>query len=285
MLNGRLTIETEWAGQLIVAVEEIKQIHTDDSFQIIHLDGSKTEAQLDSSTELTAIRSVRQIASSDLFNGLDSWEKRIEASLVQASGNTDSQLFLARISSDHKRAKVEHLVNLGVSIDVADDITQKEQIEFNYGYRRFFQENWYSGLNVDTFRDPIKNVDNRVSLAASMGRRFWEHTHGLLTSELGLSQLFETLTSESEWHPALRWALDYKKVMQGGKLEGFHNHRLLTIPEDNRGFVLDSSSGFRFLVNKRLDVNMRIDAHHESMPAPDRHETDLTYVAGLGLSF
>ena len=140
-------------------------------------------------------------------------------------------------------------------------------------------------MTLDTFRDPVQNIDNRISLAASLGRRFWEHTHGLLTSELGFSQLFETLTSESEFHPALRWALDYKKIMEGGKLEAFHNHRMLTIPEDDRGFVLDSSSGIRFLVSKRLDVNMRVDAHHESMPAPERQATDITYVAWSGIVF
>ena len=108
-----------------------RNLDTAKSFVLIHEDGSTSEGELDHSSDLANIRVARQESSWNIMNGLDSWEKRVEASLVQASGNSDTQLILARVSSNRKTPKVEHLINPGVSIDVADDVTQKEQIEFN----------------------------------------------------------------------------------------------------------------------------------------------------------
>ena len=198
--NGKLSLDTENFGLLILPTEQVQSVETDELFFVIFDDGTSNDQKLDASIDLLSIIVARQEAKTSLKEGLRDWQRRVEASLVQTTGNGETQLFFARFATDLKKPNVEHLLKMAMSVDTADDVTQKEQTDINYGYRRYFREDWYTGVTLDIFRDPVINVDNRVSLAAGFGHRFWEHTYGVLTSELGLSQISETLTNRTELH-------------------------------------------------------------------------------------
>ena len=64
----------------------------------------------------------------------------------------------------------------------------------------------------------------------------------------------------------------------------FYLHRVLFIPENDRGAVFNGSTGIRFNLTDMLTANLRVDVDHETDPAPDRKKTDLTYVIGIGLT-
>ena len=93
----------------------------------------------------------------------------------------------------------------------------------------------------------------------------------------------EELDGMSEENPALRWALKYNRHLWSKRLEVFHDHSLLVIPD--RGEVIGSSTGLRLRVNHRIDTNLRVDVRHETEPPVDNEKTDVTYSVGVGVKF
>ena len=66
-------------------------------------------------------------------------------------------------------------------------------------------------------------------------------------------------------------------------MEVFHRQSILSIPDSERGQVLNASTGLRYELSTFVDTAFRIDTNNETEPAPNRKKTDLTYTIGLGL--
>ena len=129
----------------------------------------------------------------------------------------------------------------------------------------------------------MKDVDSRITAGGGIGHQFWDNSFGTLSAELGINVVVEELDGESEENPALRWALSYKRFLLSKRLELFHDHSILVIPD--RGEVLDSSTGVRLSVNQRINTSLRVDIQHETKPPEGNHKTDVTYSLGLGIKF
>ena len=66
-------------------------------------------------------------------------------------------------------------------------------------------------------------------------------------------------------------------------LEFFHGQSILFIPDSDRGEILQSSTGIRYVLNDRIDFGARVDLIHESEPVPGNSKSDVTWVLGVGI--
>ncbi len=170
-------------------------------------------------------------------------------------------------------------------------VATKDQVDVDYDLRLKYGDSWYAVAHFEYFHDPIKNVDQRATAGAGFGHTFWDSARGALTTDAGISQVFEqvdlgegvTATGNgSESNPALRWGLQYRHWLVAERLELFHNNQLLRILDDDRGSVWDSDTGVRFHVNSRWLAALRMDVQHESAPAPGQKKTDSSYALAVG---
>ena len=213
------------------------------------------------------------------------WDSRVDLALALSSGNSTAESYNTLIESDYKRDRTAHQITLLVNTEDSEGLKTKDQLDLDYGFKLFLSDQWFSSANAEYFSDPIKDVDQRISLGMGAGYQFVDNSFGALSTELGLSAVQEELDGDDEVSPAIRWGLDYNRYFFAKRVELFHRQTLLIIPEDDRGQVLSSSSGLRFALNHRIDTAFRVDLNYETDPTPGNEKTDTTYTLGLGIRF
>jgi putative salt-induced outer membrane protein YdiY len=298
----RLILQTEYAGKLTLKLNSVLTVQTEKAFDLKLRDGTRTSGRLvvadeaqalldaDAEQQPLALEQVKKAGQNRLamVDLASDWSSRADSSVAISTGNSETEAYNGLIESALKRERSEHALSLLISQEKAEgetteSETTKDQLELDYGYKRFFAEKWFGAGNAEYFEDGLKDVDYRITAGAGVGYQFWDDSFGALSAELGANVVVEQLDGVSEENPALRWALKYNRHLWSKRVEVFHDHSLLVIPD--RGEVIDSSTGIRMAVNHRIDTNLRIDVQHETEPAVDSEKTDVTYALGVGIKF
>lgn len=293
--GGKLVLVTQYAGGVRIKLDAIASVETEAEFDVRagdeRLTGRLTtdeEGQILVGATRVPISNVAVASQNNLRLGGfgSSWSSRADVSMVISNGNSDTESLNTLIESTLKRERSQHKASLLISKEEAEEETTKDQTDFDYGYKRFMTEKWYLAGNFEYFKDELKDIDQRLTLGAGAGYQFWDNSLGALSTELGVSAVREEVDGEgTENNPALRWAVDYNRFLFAKKLEFFHNHSVLFIPDSDEGEVLDSSTGLRYALNDRIDTTARVDVTHETEPEPGNSKTDVTYTLGVGIKF
>ncbi len=295
--GGRLVLSTTYAGNVVIDMAAIRQLETEGSYNLRLRDKrlvgrlSVVEGMPVVATKMANIPyeiiDLRVVSQSNLaVSSLASeWNSRVDLALALSSGNSTAESFNTLIESDFKQDKTAHKITLLVNTEDSEGLKTKDQLDFDYGFKLFLSDQWFSAANAEYFSDPIKDVDQRISLGMGAGYQFVDNSFGALSTELGLSAVQEELDGDDEVSPAIRWGLDYNRYFFAKRVELFHRQTLLIIPEDDRGQVLSSSSGLRFALNHRIDTAFRVDLNYETDPTEGNEKTDTTYTLGLGIRF
>ena len=224
---------------------------------------------------------------------IDAWDVVADLAATTATGNTETSDLNFVASATRTGERFDHVLGAawhrGEVADVAtsEQILAKDQLDLNYDLRWKYKDSWYAVANFEYFRDPIKDIDRRYTAGAGLGHTFWTTPRGTLSTDGGVSQVFERLASiaapTSDSNPALRWSLSYQHWLAPERLELFHNNQLLHILASDRGTVWDSDTGLRLHVNSRWQAGIRLDLQHETTPAALRGRTDVAYALSLGV--
>ncbi len=290
--SGQITVATAYAGDLVIGMADVADIQTDGTYDVTLASGDTVSAQL-VADGLLVNGSVQQADIADISllapppNNDPVWTSRIDALASRSNGNADTQVLSLIADSQYTHGidgKNEHRVTAYWGDEEADGETTKEQIEVDYTYRRYLRNDWYTGANLEFFRDSLKDVDSRWTVGAHLGKLFWDNALGRFSAEIGISQVFEDLAGDSESNPAVRFAMGYNRFLTP-TTEFYHNNEFLTILGGGRGEIFDSSTGLRFSLSDALSVTVRADLRHETEPPEGAHRSDITYAFGVGYLF
>lgn len=252
-------------------------------------------ARVETSEDAGTPAEAPDVAPTNAISGLiDTWDVIADLAMTTATGNTETSdlNFVASATRtgerlDHVLGAVWHRAEAG-AVASAERVLAKDQLDLNYDLRWKYRDSWYAVANFEFFRDPIKDIDRRYTVGAGFGHTFWRSPRGTLSTDGGVSQVFERLASIAEAstsasNPALRWSLGYQRWLVPQRLEVFHNNQLLHILASERGTVWDSDTGLRLHVNSRWQAGLRLDLQHETTPVAGRGRTDAAYAVSLGM--
>ncbi len=295
--GGRLVLSTTYAGDVVIDMAAVREIETEGNYtlrlqdkrvvgRLASVDGAlvaiTANANIPFAIEDLVLATQSKLAFTSLVR---EWDSRVDLALALSSGNSTAESYNTLIESDYKRDRTAHQITLLVNTEDSEGLKTKDQLDLDYGFKLFLSDQWFSSANAEYFSDPIKDVDQRISVGMGAGYQFVDNSFGALSTELGLSAVQEELDGDDEVSPAIRWGLDYNRYFFAKRVELFHRQSLLIIPEDDRGQVLSSSSGLRFALNHRIDTAFRVDLNYETDPTPGNEKTDTTYTLGLGIRF
>ena len=220
------------------------------------------------------------------------WDVRADLGLVVASGNTRTQDMRLTVAAERSGVLFDNVLDLTAGRASARAGAQgpvtltKDQVDLAYDLRWKYDEAWYAAINLEFFRDPIKDVYERYTAGVGLGHTLWDEPRGTLKTDVGVSQVFEkkagvarTIRSDD---PALRWSLTFKRWLKPDLLEIYHHNEVLQILAAERGTVWDSETGLRFHLDDRWHAGVRLDLQHETEPAAGRARTDASYAIDLG---
>lgn len=295
--GGRVLLMTDYAGAVPIKVDAIVELITEQAFDV-SVDGEQRNGQFDvidgvqvlttdSGSQPVTLAEVNRAGQNKLSlrRLVPEWTARATLAANISNGNSDTENYSTLVEAGLKQEAVEHSISLLITDETSEDVQVKEELDLDYGYKRFVSEKWYASGNAEYFKDPIKDVDRRITLGAGMGYQFWDDSFGSLSTDLTLNYVREELQDDDETNPAVRWGLEYKRFLFSKKLEAFHKQSVLFIPDSDRGEVLESSTGLRFALNSKIDATARVDVDHETEPEPGNSKTDITYNLGVGIKF
>ena len=297
--GGRLLLDTDWAGRLPIRLDAIETVASRGEFHVrLHgggyLDGSLTVEN--SAQRLTDADGVAQpldltgVSSAsrggDALAGLTSgWSTRADLSATVATGNSETEAVNLLVHSTLSLDWTIHDWMLLFGREEAEGVRVREQIDFDYGYKRFFTDRWFALGNAEYYRDELKDIDLRITLGGGIGYQVWRDSLGALSVGMGGSVVFDEIGAGARENPAWRWELDYTRLFWSKRFEFFHRHSLLVIPDSGRGEVIEASTGVRLAIDERLDTHFRIDHRIDTKPPQGADKTDVTYNLGVGFRF
>ena len=219
---------------------------------------------------------------------IDAWDVTVDLATTTATGNTETSDLNFVAGATRTGEHLDHVLGAAWHRGEVERVLAKDQLDLNYDLRWKYRDSWYAVANFGYFRDPIKDIGRRYTAGAGLGHTFWTSPRGTLSTDGGLSQVFEQLASiadasVSASNPALRWSLSYQHWLAPERLELFHHNQLLHILASDRGTVWDSDTGLRLHVNSRWQAGVRLDLQHETTPAAGRGRTDVAYALSLGV--
>ena len=294
---GKAAFETQYAGRILVSLEQVSSMVTDDAYTVRLNDQSLSGAFFSASEEqalltrdgnerlaLSDIRSASQSRTQFTPFSLD-WGVRLDLALSLADGNSSTEASNVLLEADFQDELNAHLLTVLLAREEGEGLLTKDQLDVDYGYRRFISQRWYGAANAEYFQDTLKDIDLRITLGAGMGIQVIDNSLENLATDLSLSAVQEDIGGDSSTKPALRWGLDYQRFLFAKTVEVFHRQSILQLLSDENGQVFSSSTGIRYAFSERIDTNFRIDLAYESDPPPGNEKTDTTYSLGVGLKF
>lgn len=296
--GGNLLVTTEHLGALSIPAAQVTGITKDGKMRITTASGAELTGALSSvggQQIITTQSGTQVVAISDLTEAAEdyilavapepTWTTTADFGWTLSKGNSDTESRSFHLDSIATRGKFEHRGFAYWDSDEAQEVTTRETVDAGYDLRYYFRDKWYALGSIGYFKDELKEIDSRYTIGAGLGYQFFNHSIASLSTDLGVTMVFEDLAGESESNPALRWGVDYFRWIRPELVEYFYGHEVLKILDSDRGEVYKLNTGIRVHLSERWHANARLDLVHESKPPLGNHRSDITYSVGFGMNF
>jgi putative salt-induced outer membrane protein YdiY len=251
--------------------------------QKIEIDGEVTSITFDQLEELDEIK--------DYFD----WDSRIDFNFTLNKGNTDSLNTRLFGETNLKLGDHRHIADATFTREEQDRITTRESDLLRYSYNWLFNDPWFLGGSASFERDPIRDLDHRFIVGATIGRDIWNKPRRAMNVQAGLGYLTEEssptdvdgnpLPKETNESVAVLWAFRFRQDLIGDDLEVYHNNSVNWNITGRTNGSIKTVTGVRYEITDLLYLNASVNFDWETEPAGDAENEDLAVVIGLGVEF
>jgi len=293
--DDEVTIEPEYSDEFQVDLPLVARIESDRDFEIEMPDGSDVVAKMqgmdDDGNQLLVIDGesigvpIGELREVDEPEDFYDWEVLVDYSLSVNDGNTDS--LNSRLAGEgmFKHGDHRHIGTVVQIREEQDSETTKDQLVLAYTYNFLFNDPWFFAANGQLERDPIKELEHRITASAGIGRDIWNDPYRFLSAQIGAGFSDEEIGLEKETSSVAVWLLRFQHEFFSDDFEVFHNHSIVETINGRDNTIIKTSTGFRYEITDLLYMNVSLDWDHESQPAGAAEKTDKTFVIGAGLEF
>ena len=147
--GGHVLLSTDYAGHVPIKIDAIAELTTEATFDVateqgkisgnfVVANGVQSVVGEEASTEI-ALASVQSAGQNNLTLGTfgSEWATRADLAANVSNGNTDTEQFSTLFETKLKRDTVEHSLTLLITSEEAEDVKTKDELDLDYGYKRF----------------------------------------------------------------------------------------------------------------------------------------------------
>jgi putative salt-induced outer membrane protein YdiY len=294
--DEEITIEPEYSDEFNVDVPGVAYIESEREFEIDLADGRELVVtfpgadaegnqiiKTGSGTEVLVLSNMLELDEpEDYFD----WESFIDLSGDLKRGNTDSSNNKLRADTTLKLGDHRHIGEFVLYREKLADETTKDQTIVNYNYAWFFKDPWFFSAFTSFERDPIIQLDSRVTVSAGVGLEVWNTADRSLNIQLGVGARDEDIGDQSETSSVATWVLRYSQDFFSDDLTLFHNHSIIPTISGRTNTSIRTSTGLRYEITDLLYANISLDYDYETEPADAATDNeDIVLLFGLGLEF
>jgi hypothetical protein len=298
--EGKLTIETDMAGTVVIPFENVATFSTDEPVDLHLDDGSRLKQKVSVSEAERRI----EMESSEILGGqpisLDrvsainprptQWDGSLTLGAEIDVGDTVERNYNARFEAV-RRSKVDR-INFLVTYTgernkaTGDWVTTKREMEGRLDYDFFFTEKAFIWVGSSAERDGMADLDLRFGAGGGLGYQWVEDPDLKFNTRAGMTWVTENYSDltedESYVGTRLGYRLDYKFWED---FSFFNVSDWIASLESRYDQLVQSSAGLRVHFTNSLYGEGRVDWEWDSSPAQSANRQDATYVIGVGWSF
>lgn len=293
MIDGKLTIETAYAGKLVIAWDQVAGLVTEGPIMVKLSDGRQTAGRaVEADKDILALTGTEKarplLAQVQAINPPDPKKLRVKGQVNLGTdvrtGNTDKQ----RLDADGRvvfRWDVIHRVRVGGEVHREENkgVSTEENDLAYLEYNRFISERWYAFGNLRYSRDPFKALSYRYAFGAGMGYQVWQTELTNLSLELGPNYVVEDTDIKGERdYVAARWALNFHYWIWPGHMQIYHYHEVFSRVDAPDETFLSTRSGLRLPIAGGLAASVEYSWDWDNDPDPGKQEEDTRLLFKLG---
>jgi putative salt-induced outer membrane protein YdiY len=299
MSEGKLVLETDFAGQLTIGWNHVDQLATDAPLTLVLADGSiirgtptsgETPGRIKLAAASPADPAPVELARVTAINPPDEQpiklNGRINVGFNKASGNTD--LKNTHIDAELLARTVSHRVTLGGAYNRASEDNRKTEdnamghLKHDYFLTQAFY--WY--LNGLAERDRFKNLSLRTTIGPGVGYQFFEGELMNLSVETGPSYVYTNYDGAGRDESLSgRWGVTFDRFFFEKLFQYYFSSEGYVSASDTSDVFMFTRSGLRFPIRGGLSLNAGFEWDWDNTPAEDADKSDYRYILSVGYGF
>jgi putative salt-induced outer membrane protein YdiY len=299
VVDGKLELETDYAGKLTIDWGQVERISTDQPLTVVLNDGSRLTGTLRPSTaggrmELATSSfvdpTIVEFASVKALNPpvepAVKLSGRINVGLNKASGNTDKEN--GHVDAEVSARTTNHRFTVGGAYNRASDNNRKsEDNASGYSqYNYFLTEKFYLYLNGLAERDTFKDINLRTTVGPGVGYQFFEGELMNLSIEAGPSYVRTDYDqAEDEDSASGRWAVKFDRFFFEKLFQYYFSNEGFISASDTSNVFMYTKTGLRFPLRSGFSVTTGFEWDWDNQPAENTDKSDYRYILSLGYGF
>jgi putative salt-induced outer membrane protein YdiY len=289
--DGKLVLETAYAGTIEILLGEISRVRTDKPVKLVLDDETTLTGVLSPAVDdggvviagertvsLTRIAAVNppqapRVKVSGQFNGGFSRDR----------GNTDEDSYHIDFENITRWVDSRLTMKGDGDLEKTNNDKTKQQADLSIKHDYFFGDDdfifdkrWYLWSGADLEHDKFADLTLRTTAGLGPGYQIIDTERTSLSVEGGPVYVWENFNgSENQQYAAGRWHLDFRhQLFADWKLIAFHNHELRWSVEDSDDYIFNSKTGVRVPISEHVQASLQFNFDRDNAPAAGAKKND-----------
>jgi putative salt-induced outer membrane protein YdiY len=296
MKNHTLTIETPYAGQIIIQWDQVTSIETDSIVHVVLEDKTagrgilkKTETEeltLETENLMEPLRfSISQV---EFINPPSEpsvkFKGRVNAGIDVHKGNTDTDAYYLDGELVARTQKNRYTVGGEVNREEESGEETADNWFLYTSYDHFLTQKWYLYTKANFEQDDFKDLNLRTIIGAGSGYQFFEEGLRNLSVQGGIAYVNEdySISGEDNNYSAGIWNVDYDQYFFNKFIQFFHHHEGTIGLEDTEDLLVRTRTGLRIPLGNSFNTTFQYNWDWHNTPAPGTDRVDERYLFTIG---
>lgn len=291
-----LTIETKFAGTLVIGIELVQSMRTDDTVAVLMADDRLLE-----DVPLIVEEGRFSMGTGDVYALTDmavtnpdpwelgdgyNWIGRINASGEIQRGNTDTDEWDYSLETQWLSLVDRYTIRWFGENDKAQGNTTVDNWNFTGKYDYFLADPNYVGFQVFAEQDDFADLDLRLLAGPYYGRLFYSEPIFTLSGELGASYVDENfIVAEDDDYMAANWQIDASSNYLGGDSRLYFRQAGVWNLEETSDVIVNTTFGLAFPLLWNFEAAAEVLYEYDSGAPDDVDDTDETYRFSFGYTW
>lgn len=216
------------------------------------------------------------------------WEKRLEFSYVNTSGNTDTITLSAKLNLSRDGERNRYYIKGDLLYGKDNDEETQNKWSLDFRWERIFTKRMFGFLSANYLDDRFSGYDYRISSGPGLGYDIIKtdiHRLKSLLSSLYNYDKFSGGNEQSDRYLSGKAEMDYVwKIRENLKFK--ENANYIISEEDKNKYFANSETALQIKVNRHISLGLSyVIAYQNFLPSPDIKHMDTTFLTSLIIDF
>jgi putative salt-induced outer membrane protein YdiY len=295
--NRNLTIQTPYAGQIVITWDQVKTVETTSSVHVVLDDATAAHGMLKPTNAGNMQLETNEIIEPLTFDigqvkGINSpppassvaFSGRVNAGLDARRGNTDTQAY--HIDGEISIRTKTNRYTLGGQMNREEE-SDNETVDNRLGYLNFdhyLTQKAFCYASTNFEQDDLRDLNLRTTIGGGAGYQFFESEWINLLIKGGVAYVKADYSADDQDndYTAGRWAAKYDQFFFNKSFQLFHFHEVVQSFKDKKDILIHATTGLSIPLQKGFMVTLQHIWDWDNAPVPDTDRANERYLLTLG---